>query len=348
MSEPGKVRSGTPATLEDVARDAGVSLATASRVLNGSVRKVAESYRERVMVSATKLGYSPNLSAQAVALGASKTVALIVSDIADPYFSSIAAGVIREADARGLSVTMAATGRRPGYELELVRSLRGQRPKVLIIAGSRIDDDEFSGALIGELTAFAAAGGRAAALTQPTLGVPTIDLENRAGAQALATELVAIGYRRIAIVAGPEHLLTSSERLAGFSAGLAAAGVTPVSVERAEFTRDGGYDAAGLLLERGISDLELVFAVNDVMAVGAMARFREAGIRLPEDLAVAGFDDIPTLRDITPALTTVSIPLEQLGVDAVSLALDSAAAAAQPPAHSGTVVLRASTPGIPR
>ena len=127
----------SPVTLHDVAREAGVSLATASRSLNGSTRKVNGDYRDRVLEAAERLGYTPNLSAQAVAKGATSTVALVVSDIADPYFSSIAAGVIRYAEEERLLVTMAVTGRRAERELELVRTLRGQRPRVLILSGSR-------------------------------------------------------------------------------------------------------------------------------------------------------------------------------------------------------------------
>ena len=125
------------ATLHDVAREAGVSLATASRSLNGSTRKVNEEYRQRVLAAAARLDYSPNLSAQAVARGTTTTIALLVADIADPYFSSIAAGVVAEADGARLIVTMAATERDPERELELVRTLRGQRPRVMILAGSR-------------------------------------------------------------------------------------------------------------------------------------------------------------------------------------------------------------------
>ena len=121
----------TPATLHDVAREAGVSLATASRSLNGSTRKVNEELRQRVLETAARLDYSPNLSAQAVARGTTTTVALLVADIADPYFSQIAAGVVAAADAEHLIVTMAATEGDADRELELVRTLRGQRPRAL-------------------------------------------------------------------------------------------------------------------------------------------------------------------------------------------------------------------------
>lgn len=354
MTDQTPQRAGTPATLEDVARDAGVSLATASRVLNGSARRVAESYRERVHRSAAKLGYTPNLSAQAMALGGTKTLGLIVADIADPYFSSIAAGVIRAAEAAGLSVLMAATTNRLGRELELVRAMRGQRPRALIIAGSRREGDPEGEQLSAELAAYIGAGGRVVALSQPTLGVPTIEIDNRGGAAALARALIGIGYRRFGVAAGPAHLLTSDARLEGFRAELAAAGLPPARVARGEFTRDGGYAAAEELLagDPRAEGLDAIFAVNDVMALGVMARLREAGLSLPGDVAVAGFDDIPTLRDISPALTTVAVPLEELGEAAVAWALEEAdgsarrdgASAETRGAPAGAVVLRESTP----
>ena len=143
-----------PATLHDVAREAGVSLATASRSLNGSTRKVNEEYRKRVLEAAARLDYSPNLSAQAVARGTTTTVALLVADIADPYFSSIAAGVVAEADHERLIVTMAATERDTARELELVRTLRGQRPRAMILAASRREGDPNNEALEAELRAY--------------------------------------------------------------------------------------------------------------------------------------------------------------------------------------------------
>ena len=160
MAEGGiQTSRSAPATLHDVAREAGVSLATASRSLNGSTRKVNEEYRKRVLAAAARLDYSPNLSAQAVARGTTTTVALLVADIADPYFSSIAAGVVAEADTARLIVTMAATERDHDRELELVRTLRGQRPRVMILAGSRPTTDPTEGALGEELRAYERSGG---------------------------------------------------------------------------------------------------------------------------------------------------------------------------------------------
>jgi len=341
----------SPATLHDVAREAGVSLATASRSLNGSTRKVNDDYRQRVLAAAARLGYSPNLSAQAVARGASSTVALVVGDIADPYFSSIAAGVIRGAEAEGLIVTMAVAGRSTAHELELVRTLRGQRPRVIILTGSRFEGPSSQDALVAELEAFTDTGGRVVLISQRELPFSTVVVDNYLGARKLANSLVDRGYRRFAAVAGERALITSRDRLSGFADGLAEHGIAihPDHVARADFTRDGGFAAAQQLLVTGIDEVQLVFAVSDVMAVGAMSALREAG-RVPSHaIAVAGFDDIPTAQDVTPALTTVHIPLEELGVRAVELALSDAPSGPDAIVTvDTTVVLRASTPPVPQ
>jgi LacI family transcriptional regulator len=338
-----------PATLHDVAREAGVSLATASRSLNGSTRKVNEEYRKRVLEAAARLDYSPNLSAQAVARGTTTTVALLVADIADPYFSSIAAGVIAEADHERLIVTMAATERDPERELELVRTLRGQRPRVMILAGSRPTTDPTGGALGEELGAYERSGGRVVLISRNEYDLRTVLVDNRGGAEALAKELAGVGYRRFAIITGGEGLRTAADRVEGFRVGLAASGGTLADddVIRDAFTRDGGYSGMRTLLERGLGDIELVFAANDVMAVGALSAIRDGGLVPGADVAVAGFDDIPTVRDVTPALTTVRMPLEEIGRRALRLALGDADATDEGPVRT-EVVLRESTPGIPR
>lgn len=337
--------SGLP-TLHDVAREAGVSLATASRSINGSERKVNESYRQRVLEAAARLGYTPNLSAQAVAKGTSKTVSLLVADIADPYFSSIAAGIIRSADEAGLVVTMAATNRNPARELDLVKTMRAQRPRVMILAGSRSSDSPYEEQLSAELAGFEKTGGRVAIISQNTLPFATVQLDNYSGAFELARSLTAIGYRRFAAITSIPTLRTAADRLSGFRDGLAEAGLTldDDRVVVAEFTRDGGYAGIGELLKRGRSDVELIFAANDVMAVGAMSALRDAGITPGEDVAVAGYDDIPTVRDVSPALTTVRLPLEQVGELALALALDPDGDATGESTITTEVILRDSTP----
>ena len=332
------------ATLHDVAREAGVSLATASRSLNGSARKVNEDYRARVLAAAARLNYAPNLQAQAVAKGRTNTVGIVVSDITDPYFAQIAGGIISAAERGGLIATLAVTGRDAEREIQVIGALRGQRPSGIVLVGSRLADAAMTARLEEQLREFEAEGGHAVLLSQEGLPFDTIAFENRAGARALAIGLASLGYTRVVVLAGPQPLLTASERAAGFVEGFAAAGHPhgAVTVVHSAFTRDGGYDAIGSVLESG-HEPELVFAVNDVMAVGAMARLREAGLEPGRDVAVAGFDDIETLRDVSPGLTTVRLPLVQGGVTAVDLILHrtSEQSLVRLP---GEVVVRASTP----
>lgn len=327
------------ATLYDVARAAGVSLATASRSLNGSTRKVNEEYRQRVLAAADSLGYTPNLSAQAVARGTSATVALLVSDIADPYFSAIAAGVIRAAEEVGLNVTMAVTEREADREIELVRILRGQRPRAIVLAGSRFTDETGGPTLVGELESFTASGGRVVLISRHGLPFDTVAIDNTGGAAALAGSLVELGYRGFAILAGPENLVTASDRVTAFVSALPA---PPVAVVQGAFSRDAGYTGMLELIDGGLDGIDLVFAVNDVMAIGALSALRDRGVDVPGRIAVAGYDDISTARDVTPALTTVRVDLESAGAAAVALALgDGSTSTTGIPAE---VVLRASTP----
>jgi LacI family transcriptional regulator len=302
---------------------------------------VNEALAERVHTAAARLGYTPNLSAQAVARGASSTVALLVSDIADPYFSSIAAGVIRAAEREGMVVTIAVTDRKSAREIQLVRLLRGQRPRAIVVAGSRFTDDADRATLVAELQAFVGTGGRVALIGQGELPFDTVPIDNSGGARLLGETLGGLGYRGFAILAGPADLVTARDRTAAFAGALPH---PPLAVVHGEFSRDAGYDAMTSLIDAGLDGIELVFAVNDVMAIGALAALHDRGIDVPGGVAVAGYDDIPTARDVTPALTTVHLELEAAGAAAVALALG----APVQELPSVRVVLRESTPARSR
>jgi LacI family transcriptional regulator len=329
-------------TLHDVARAAGVSLATASRVLNGSTRKVAESYRKRVQAAADELGYTANLSAQATARGTAAIVALLVADIADPYFGQLAAGLARGADEAGLVVTIAITDRDPEREARLVRALRGQRPRGLILAASRTDDDSAAG-LEAELAAFTGMGGRVVMVGPGGGDFRSVGVDNRAGAAALGAESAALGYRDALIVAAAEGVRASDDRVAGFAEGFTGGGGIVRGVHRGGFTRDAGYAVAEELLARGVAPGTLIFGISDVVAIGIMSAVRDAGRRVGADVAVAGFDDIATGRDIRPGLTTVRVPLEDLGYRALQAVTAAEWDASQSPLPL-EVVVRGSTP----
>lgn len=337
-------------TLSDVAREAGVSLATASRALNGSAnRTVGEDLRKRVQAAAARLRYSPDGIAQAMARGRTTSLGLVVPDIADPYFAAITAGVAEAADLAGLTLTLASTGRDAAREVEVVRLLERQRARGVVLAGGRSDDAAADAPVRAALESFRGIGGAVSAVGGDGLGVNSVVLANRDGAADLARALHGRGYRRFAVLGGPEGDAAATDRRDGFVDALADLGV-PVPGRRvlaADTTRAGGHEAMSRLLAAGADAVDAVFAVTDVMAAGALAAAHEAGVRVPDDLALAGFDGVDVLQDVLPGLTTVRLPLADIGREVTRLALRPATAEAELVPVAGEVVLRASTPGIP-
>ncbi|MFI6292187.1 LacI family DNA-binding transcriptional regulator [Nonomuraea sp. NPDC050790] len=323
-------------TLEDVARQAGVSLATASRVLNGSTRQVGAGLRARVEQAADELGYRANIAAQTLARGASNVIGIVVHDLTDPYFAALADGVMRAAAGEGLLVMVGTTHRDPEQEIAYVATLNAQRVRAVLLVGSRLDDPEVTARLRTELDRYLSSGGRVACVGQDLLGVDTVAPANREGAAALARSLAELGHTEFAVLAGPPRLTTAADRCTGFVTAIEHLGLPTPRIIHGPFDRDGGYQAA-----QETGDATCVFAVNDVMAVGALAAYRERGVRVPEDVSVAGFDDIATLRDHTPALTTVRLPLADMGSRALELALTSSEKPVVEPVQ-GEVVLRES------
>jgi LacI family transcriptional regulator len=336
-------------TLADVAERAGVSLATASRVMGGSTRVVGSALRDKVNRAASELGYSANLQARAMARGTSDTMGVVVHDIADPYFSTIAAGVMDVAYASSVVVSIASTSADPDRELEHVAMMRAQRARALVLVGSRTESAHATEELRTELRAFERAGGRVVCIGQDLLGVDTVLPRNADGARDLARALVGQGHRDFVVLAGPADLLTAHDRVVGFRTGLADCGITlaDTDIVRGPFTRDGGYEAASVVLA-GRRPPVCLFAVNDVMAVGALACLRAAGLSVPEDVAVAGFDDIPTLQDVTPPLSTVALPLYRMGEMAGRLAMREATGEVPTVVPiAGQVLLRQSSAVLP-
>ena len=351
QAPPDRTKPRSRVTLQDVADRAGVSLTTASRVLSNGPRQVGQPLADRVHRAVADLGYTANLQARAVATGHSTMVGVVVHDIADPYFATVAAGLIEVADAQRLLVCMSSTSATEAAEREYVALMRAQRARAVILIGSRTDDADARAALRAEITAFTGSGGRAVCVGQDLLGVDTILPENAAGAEALAQAMVALGHRRFAVLAGPRGLLTARDRLDGFRAGLAAWSVPleDARVVHGAFSRDGGYEAMSAILAAGEPWPDCVFAVTDVMAMGALARLRAGGLRVPADIALAGFDDILTLRDVYPPLTTVRLPLKRMGEMAAHLVLSEADPSRDQPRVipvPGEVILREST--LPR
>jgi LacI family transcriptional regulator len=310
-------------TLAEVARRAEVSLATASRVLNGSTRGVTPELRIRVLEAAEELRYVPNAHAQALARAATRMVGVIVHDVGDPYFAEISRGILRVATDAGRLVMICNTYRDTAKELEYVATLRAHRVEAVVLAGSGIDDQHFSQAMAAQLGAFSGSGGRVALIGRHHFPGDAVMPDNVGGARELARALLDFGHRRIGVITGPPLLTTTRDRLAGFGDALDEAGVElPESrIAPSDFTREGGAAAAAQLLDR-TPGLTAIFGMNDAVAVGVLRELRERGRSVPGDVSVAGFDDMPVAADVTPALSTVHVPMAELGARAMRLALD--------------------------
>ncbi|WP_370116064.1 LacI family DNA-binding transcriptional regulator [Streptacidiphilus sp. MAP12-33] len=337
-------------TLQQVAQHAGVSLATASRVLHGSgSRTVGEELRRRVEAAAEELRYVSNAPAQALARATSSVVGLIVHDVADPYFGAIAAGAMRAAREQRLMVMIAATFREPGLELAYLRGLRAQRARAVILAGSGTVDAEATAQLAEEIAGFEADGGRVVCVGERGPDLDTVAMANRTGGGLAVRGLWELGHRRIGVVSGPPELLTVRHRLDGARRALRGLGVPAAedAIEAGDFTREGGRAAAVRLL-RAHPDLTAVLVLNDVMAAGALGGLRDdLGLAVPDQVSVVGYDDVPFAADLRPALSTVRLPLEAAGAAAVGLLLEPRGDEPRRVDLPAELVLRASTAAPP-
>ncbi|GLY00015.1 MULTISPECIES: LacI family DNA-binding transcriptional regulator [Actinoplanes] len=329
-------------TLADVARLAGVSPATVSRVINDSAKRVNEDLRERVLAAVAQLHYVPNAHAQNVARPRKSAVGVIVHDVSDPYFAEITRGLQRQAGAHDRLLVICNSYREPERELAYVGLLRAQQVHALILAGSGYHDDAFTERLNAELGAYQQAGGRVAVIGRHRLVGSAVLPANGAGMQELGRRILEQGHRRIAVIAGPRKLTTTTDRLTGFCRAAEELGVPlpPERIAYTDFTRDGGARAASELIDADPT-LTLLVALNDSLAVGALATLRERGISVPDQVSVTGFDDMPIARDVTPALTTVRLPLVEMGERAMALALGDDPGHRAEPAEA-SVVWRAS------
>lgn len=332
------------ATLTDVAKRADVSLATASRVLSRSSYGVADGLRERVLAAAAELSYVPNAHARALANNSTSTIGVITGDMSDPYFSEIVRGIQRVAGETGRLVTICNTYRDPSRELSYVELLHAQRVEAIVLAGSGLDERDHNRKMAVRLGAFVGSGGRVSLIGRHHLAGDNVLPDNFGGARALGEALLGLGHRRFGVISGPSLLTSTHDRMAGFRAALAKAGVDlfPEYVVESDLSRDGGMRAALELL-----DLEphptAIFAMNDQLAMGALAAFRERSVAVPDRVSLAGFDDIPVTRDLTPQLSTVHLPLVEMGERAMRMALAPSGSELRVEHLAAEVLLRAST-----
>lgn len=340
-------RNGT-VTLEDVAREANVSVSTASRTLNGRTTRVGLATQERVRAVALRLGYATNLAAQATAMGRSLSVGLVVGGIPDDYQNPVMSGVFRAAAARDMLVTTAVTTIDDiEHTRRTVRRLRGQRPSLVIVVATESPGSPGVSELIDELQHVEDEGGRVVLIGLRGTQFDSVVVDDVAAGRDMAHTLATQGYRDFAVIAGLGPGELSKDRAAGFVQGLAEFGIdlAPDRVIWQDFSHDGGYRGAGEALGRRPVP-QALFCVNDAMAIGACVRLREQGLAVGVDIAVAGCDDIPALRDIDPPLTTMRLPWTEAAEHAFELAADDRSDG-RTVVLGGYPVLRASTPAVP-
>jgi LacI family transcriptional regulator len=333
------------ATLTDVARRAGVSPATASRILSGSTKPVSEDLRVRVLLAAEALHYVPNVHAQQLARAQPTAVGVIVHDVSDPYFAEITRGLQRVATDAGRLLFICNSYRDPDREREYVGLLHGHRTAAIVLAGSGHREPRAARAIAARLRQYQRDGGRIAVIGRHLHSPGDAVLPaNEQGGVLAGAELCRLGHHRIGVIAGPPDLTTTADRLAGLRRALREHGRTVPTrrIAYADFDRDSGATAAATLLDAD-PDLTALAVFNDTMAVGALAVARERGLDVPSRLSVIGFDDMPIARDLVPALTTVRLPLIEIGSAAMRLALGLATDEPRTVPIEASLVRRAST-----
>lgn len=308
--------SGSPdgkARIGDVARHASVSAATVSRVLNGD-QSVGASYRRRVLRAVEELGYRPNRLARSLRTQRTAVIGVVVSDIENPHFSEMVRAVEDEAYRRGYRVLVCNTDESADKQRSYLETLVEERAVGVIVSPSDPDDPEISELLDG---------GTAVVAFDREVADPRADavIADNVDASRTAVELlVGAGHERITFVGGRRDVETGAERLDGFELTMRAHGLEPRSVE-GDFRIEGGYEAVAGLLRDGERPSALVVA-NNLMTIGALRALGEAGVRVPDEVALVAFDDPVWAQFVDPPLTTLAQPVRRMSTEATSLLLE--------------------------
>jgi len=329
-------------SIKDIAQAAGVSHSTVSRALADSPL-ISEAARQRIQALAGQMGYVPNVPARSLVLGRTNTIGVVVTTIADPFVAEVVQGIETTAHASGYSVILTGSDNDPEREVQSVEMLRGRRADAVIVTSSRIgdlyqDDLQETGVPVVLINSHN---------DQGHARVVSISVDNRHGGYVATQHLLNLGHRRIAYVAGLPAHSDDLDRYAGYQDALREAGV-PLD-ERLVIEGDGRASGG----ERALPTLlaldpppTAAFCYNDMTAIGLLAAARRAGLRLPEELAVVGFDDILFAALAQPTLTTIAQPKHEMGRRAVERALALLAGEGEEPDHlslQGQLIIRESS-----
>ena len=306
-------------TMKDVAREAHVSIATVSRAFNGG-DSITDSTRERILDLAKKLRFVPHSGARSLITRRTETIGVLLPDLFGEFFSEIIRGIDQAARVRKLHLLVSSSHGDSAEAAAAIRAMRG-RVDGLLIMSPHVDAQFLADNLPLDLPTVLmntrVDGGAHASFT----------VDNYGGAFAMARHLIGRGYSRIALITGPENNFEAQERLRGYRDALREH--LPGSEELVlpgNFTEESGWRAGNQILAMTARPTA-IFAANDMMAIGCLFALSEAGIKVPDDIALAGYDDIPIARFITPPLTTVRVRIAELG----ALALERLALAIENP-----------------
>ncbi len=311
-----------PTTIRDVARAAGVSVATVSRAMNDAGNVLPQT-KQRILDAARVLRFTPSGAARSLITRRTDTIGALLPDLHGEYFSELIRGMDQAARARGLHLLVSSSHDDADEAAAALRAMNGRVDGLIVLSPHA--DAEF---LANNLP-----NGLPAVLVNTDVDLPghaRFVIDNFGGAQAMTRHLVAAGHERIAFIGGPQANHEAQERLRGYRAGLRT-GMQEMIFE-GQFNEESGWSAGRRILQAEPRP-NAVFAANDIMAIGCLAAFNEAGVRVPEDIAIGGFDDIPAARYVAPALTTIRVPIAALGaaaLDALVKAIEAPKPAAWP------------------
>jgi LacI family repressor for deo operon, udp, cdd, tsx, nupC, and nupG len=307
---------GRLASISSVAKQAGVSIATVSRVLNGT-KAVSSTTRERVEAAVAKLGYRVNALARSLGRGESKLLLVLVPDFANPFYSEIVKGVESVTRPNGYGIILAGGPDALSRDSKALDSLYNRLTDGMISLAHFQDLEP----LLEEIPDLAWV---ACSEFVPESEVPHVSIDHQQGAVDAVQYLINRGHRRIALLSADENYLWARQRHAGYEMALRRAGI-PLDPQLVRIARGTDYsfgmEAAGAMMALEVVPTA-VFAVSDTLAIGAIKAFRRVGRRVPEDIAVVGFDNVPLSQVFEPALTTISQPMAELGAAAAELLLE--------------------------
>jgi len=322
MTKRSKAHSGHTASIKDVAARAGVSISTVSHVLNDT-KSVSSELRQRVLLAAEELQYHANTLAQGLKSGRTNTLCVIVPSIVSVFFPKVLRGMQTAAAQHGYSLTIYETGEDLKKERETIHMLRRQWMDGILL--STCCDPEDNAAYIEELRQLRIGGKRIPVVffeAAPGGRLDAVVVDNRQASYAAASHLLETGRRRIAYIAAPTRFTMGRKRYEGYLAALgdAGAGRDPALVREGDYTPISGYECMRALLAGGRA-FDAVLCGNDQMAIGAIRALREEGLRIPEEVAVMGFDNNFPGTLVSPSLSTISVPKQRMGREAVELLL---------------------------